>query len=110
DVEPEGLRARGDVAPDRAEARDPECLAVHPFGLAELRALPAPRAERRDRIRDAPIERDDHPEDELRDGGRVLPRDVRDVDSALARGAHVDGAVLRAGADDEMKLLGRVDR
>ena len=84
-----------DLAPDGAEPGDAERLAVQPLGLAVLLPLPLAGAQRRDRVRDAAVERDDQPEDELGDRRRVLARAVGDVDAALARGAHVDRVEAR---------------
>ena len=53
--------------------------------------------------------RDEEPEDELGDGRGVLARAVRDVDAALARGLHVDGRRLGAGAHDEVELARALD-
>ena len=108
--EPEGPGARDHLASDRAESGDAQRLAVEPLGLAELRALPLAGAKRGERVGDASIEREDEPEDELGDGASVLAWAVGDVDAAVTGCANIDRGVLGACTNDEVQLLGVVDR
>ena len=95
-LRPNARARRGHLAPDGAEAGDAERLALQPLGLAVLLPLPLAGPERRDRVRDPPIERDDEPEDELGYRRGVATRAVGHVDAPPARGADVDGVELRA--------------
>ena len=108
-VQPESARASRDLASDRAEARDAQRLAMNPLGPAELRPLPLARPERRDRVRNAPVDAEEQPEDQLGDRRGVPPGAVGDVDPAPARGPHVDGVELGSRAHDEVELAGLVD-
>ena len=109
-VETERLGAERDVAADRAEAGDADRLAEQALGLRVLAAFPLAEAERCDGVGDAPVEADREAEHELGDGRRVLAGAVGDVDAAFARGLHVDGRDLGAGADDEIELPRVLDR
>src|SRR5262249_8919296 len=86
---------------DAADAQQAERQTVESTGLRVLLLVPLPGAQLRHVVGDAPVERENQREGQLRDGNRVLPRTVRHVDAALRRARDVDGVVSRAGPHDQ---------
>jgi len=106
DVQAERLRATGDFLGDAAETEQPEGRAAEAPGLRILSLVPAAGAQLRDVVGDAPVEREDQAEGELRHGDRVLARAVRDVDATGRRGLDVDGVVAGTRPDDQRQAAG----
>ena len=86
---------------DVAIAEQAQRPAEQPARFRVLLFVPRTRAQLRNVVRDAAIEREQQRERELGDGNRVLARTVRDVDAALRRRRDVDRVVAGAGANDE---------
>jgi len=104
DVQPERLRPDRDLTSDRSETRDSQGFPVDTFGASVFGAFPFSRAQRRERVRQTAVERDDLTKDELCDSRSIFARTVGDVDAFAAGSTYVDGSNLSAGANDQVEV------
>jgi hypothetical protein len=105
DVHAEGERPVGHELADAPEAEDPERL-VHELDARVLGAVPAPRDQRRMRLRHVPRQGEQQRERVLRGGDHVGLRRVGDDDPALRGGIDVHVVHADARATDGLEIGG----
>ena len=109
-LQPERGRALRDGEPDLAEPDDADHLPEQAVRLGVVGLVPRARPEVGHVVRDPPVDRQEEPHRELRDGDRVAPGDVRDVDPDLGRRIHVDRVRARPRTHDQLEGIRCLDR
>jgi hypothetical protein len=109
EMDAERRRPLGDTQADRAEAQDAHRLAEEAVGLAVALLVPPALPQVGDVVGDPTVDRQQQTHRQLRDGGGVAPRHVRDQHTAAGRRVGVDGVGPRTGADHQRKPVGSLE-
>ena len=107
---PNARRAEGHFSADLSQADQSQRPSEQAPRFRKFRLVPLARAQRRDVVGNAAIERQHQPEGQLGHGDGIFPGTIGNINSAPRRRRHVDGVVSRAGAHHQLQRARRQNR